>query len=530
MNESMQTSNNATDYFIDRHMAEGRGEQTALYELDRTPVSYQELKERVAQAGHYLSSLGIRTEQRVALLMPDCREFVYFFFGALKIGAVAVPLNTYACPPQLADCLRDSRASVLIAHPDYAGAAASLKEMRGLEHLRVFCKMACLAQWPGHLPSHPVDGDDTAFWLYTSGSTGQPKGVEHRHASLRACAENYGAQVLHIAKQDVCFSTSKLFFAYGLGNSVLFPFAAGAACVLNPGTTAASVIGAHLGQFHPTLFFSVPSLYNQWLKTAELTAANFASVRMCLSAGEFLPERLFHAWKARFARCIYDGIGSTEALHIFCSNREDIWRAGTSGVPVPGYELRLVDENDRPVKRGQAGRLMVKGETLAKSYWNRYHASKLAFHGEWLFTGDLYRIDRDGFYSFVGRVGDAFKSSGLWVSPVEIEQALLQHPLVAEAAVIASTNAEGLSAAKAFIVPDSTSARITSLQLIEQVREFLKERLASYKLPHVIVTLDALPKTATGKVARAALRTADHEEPIILSKQGSYAPRPNSIG
>ena len=530
MNKTAYPSYNAVDYFIERHIKEQRAALPAVYELNRAPVSYRELNERVAQAGHYLLSLGVKPEQRVALLMPDCREFVYFFFAALKIGAVAVPLNTFVHPAQLAECLRDSRAVVLVAHPRYTETVIALKRDPTLQHLRVMSDAVRFTHWPDHLPSYPVDADSTAFWLYTSGTTGSPKGVEHRHASLQICAESYGAQILHMSAQDVCFSTSKLFFAYGLGNSVLFPFAAGAACVLNPDAASAEVICAHLAKFKPTLFFSVPYLYNQWLKTPEVNAADFVSVRMCISAGEFLPERLFHAWKARFAHCIYDGIGSTEALHIFCSNREDACRAGTSGVAVPGYELRLVDEHDRPVKRGQVGQLMVKGETLAKNYWNRYRSSKLAFHGEWLCTGDLYRVDCDGFYTFVGRMGDAFKSSGLWVSPVEIEQALLQHPLVAEAAVIAATTADGLCGAKAFIVSSSTLVCITSFQLAAQLHEFLKQRLSAYKLPHTIVVLEALPKTATGKIARAVLRTADREEPIIPTTPGTDARQPNNIG
>lgn len=530
MNESNDTSHNAVDYFIERHMQAGHAAWPAILELGRAPVCYQELQERVAQAGHCLLSLGVKQEQRVALLMPDCREFVYFFFGALKIGAVAVPLNTYAQLPLLVEYLRDSRAAALIVDPRYADTVLALKRANALKQVRVISDTVRFSQWPNQLTSSPVHADDTAFWLYTSGSTGQPKGVEHRHASLRICAENYGAQVLRIAPQDVSFSTSKLFFAYGLGNSLLFPFAAGAACVLNPDTASANVIRTHLKTFKPTLFFSVPSLYNQWLKTAELTAADFSCVRMCISAGEFLPEKLFDAWKARFAHCIYDGIGSTEALHIFCSNRTDAWRAGSSGVPVPGYELRLVDENNQPVACGQVGRLMVKGETLAKNYWNRYHAAKLAFYGEWLATGDLYRVDQDGFYSFAGRVGDAFKSSGLWVSPVEIEQALLQHPLIAEAAVIASTNADGLCAAKAFIVPDGALAGLSAAQLTGQLHEFLKERLAAYKLPHAIVALAALPKTATGKIARAALRTADCEEPIFAPAPGADRLQSNARG
>ncbi len=520
MNQPESTSANAMEYFIDRHVSNDRGDRVAILEPERPATTYRELSRRVVHAAYALRALGVQPEQRVALLMPDGREFVSYFFAALKIGAVAVPLNTFANPEQLAYYLGDCRATVLVAHQRFRGVVDALQSRPELP-----CTIVEPKEPDGspEIPAtFPVNADDTALWLYTSGSTGLPKGVVHRHESLRICANNYGSGVLSIRPDDVCLSTSKLFFAYGLGNSVLFPFSVGAASVLNAEGASPERIEALLRTFRPSLFFSIPALYNQMLKAGAPREDSFDSVRMFVSAGEFLPAPVFDAWRSRHGRPIHDGIGSTEALHIFCSNRPDCCRAGASGVPVPGYDLRLVDDAMLPVRRGDVGRLLVKGQSVATGYWNRYAESRHAFRGEWLMTGDLYRQDPDGAFVYVGREGDAFKSAGLWVSPAEIEQALLEHPGVAECAVVAAVDESGLSVCRAFIVPGTAANESGTLRA--EIASFLEDRLSSYKRPRYLDIVEALPKTATGKIARAQLRNS----PSRHRPPGSDAARPES--
>lgn len=506
-------SSNAVSYLVDRHVGEGRTGRVAI-RYAGGQLTYGELAAAVNQAAHHLLQLGVRPEQRVALLLRDGPEFVYFFMAALKIGAVAVPLNTFCNADQLAYYLNDTRAPLLVTERAFAdkipAAGGSVAPL--LAHVI----LAEDGEWrdnAGVVDAFPVAGDDSAFWLYTSGSTGPQKGVVHRHESMRICAENYARDVLEIGEHDVCYSTSKLFFAYGLGNSITFPFAVGASCVLNGGRSDADTIVALIKQCKPTLFFSVPTLYEQLLNSSDVNRELFAGVRMCVSAGEYLPEVIFDAWRERTGKIAYDGIGSTEAMHIFCSNRPGAYRKGASGRPVEGYELKIVDDHGNPVAPTEIGRLLIRGKTIAKGYWNKYDASQSTFQGEWLATGDIYQQTDDGYFKYIGRQGDAFKSSGLWVSPAEIEQALLSHPDVREAGVVAMKNSTGRFVARAFVALKEGAGGRDDSDMKKEIHAHLKGRLSRYKLPESVEILSVLPKTATGKIARAELRQMQCGEP-----------------
>lgn len=496
--------NNAGAFLLARHLQEGRGDKTAVLTADRS-VTYAELASGAAAAAAHLCSLGVQPEQRVALLLRDGPEFIFWFMGALKIGAVAVPLNTFCDSELLAYYLNDSRAPVLVTHRDYAEKVEPAEIRSTYLRHTVWVEEFHPQDVDDLVGYFPVSGDDSAMWLYTSGSTGAPKGAVHRHASFSHCAGSYARNVLNISESDVCYSTSKLFFAYGLGNSITFPFSVGGCCVLNEGKNDADSIASLLAQHKPSLFFSVPALYNLMLQHARVDDVLFSTVRMCISAGEYLPETVFEAWENRTKQRIYDGIGSTEAMHIFCSNRPDAYHAGSSGKPVDGYELKIVDDEGRDIAPGEIGNLMVRGQTAAKEYWNKYDASCQTFRGEWLYTGDLYRQNAGGYYVYAGRQGDAFKSSGLWVSPVEIEKALLSHDDVIEAAVVAGADEKGLAAPKAFVVrKNANGSDVEDFKC--SLLDYLSERLSKYKVPHSVEVMESLPKTATGKVARAELR------------------------
>ena len=425
--------NNAVEFFIDRNLAKGNDKKIAIYQANKDALSYQDLAERINKSGNLLLGCGVKRNQKIALLFPDSQDLVSCFFAVLKIGAVAVPLNTFSDPSALTFYLADSGSVMLLADKSFQNLVDQLKtkELPCLENVLFFDDNQVKNQ-SNQLDGTPVHEDNDAFWLYTSGSTGPPKAAMHRHKGMAICAQNHGHHVLEITAKDICFSTSKIFFAYGLGNSILFPFSVGAASILNPERPTFEVVAENIRRFNPTLFFTVPTAYNKLLESPEIDADLFQTVRMCISAGEYLPTTIFDKWLERTNIKIIDGIGTTEAMHIFCSNTKTSVKAGTSGKPVPGYELRIVDEENKPVKQGQTGRLLLKGKTLAKGYWNRYDETQKVFNGEWLRTGDLYYVDEDGYYVYAGREGDAFKCGGLWVSPSEIEQVILSHEDVIE--------------------------------------------------------------------------------------------------
>ena len=472
---------NLASYFVDRHVAEGRGGHTAVVYESRC-YTYAEIAALVDCAGSALRRAGVERGDRVLIVLPDSPEFVAAYFGAIKIGAVAVPTSTALRPADYAHLTEESQAKMVVSEPI----------------------------WPADSLAAPLDcaptsADDPAFWLWTSGSTGPPKAAVHRHADWMAPCEGYARGVLGIRPDDVTFSSAKLFHAYGLGNGLMFPFYAGATTVLYPGKPQANAILARAHECRPTLFFAVPTHYAAMLR--ETDAANpydLSGVRLGVSAAEPLPAEIVRRVRERFGFDVLDGIGSTEVLHIYISNRAGDVRPGSTGVPVPGYQVRITDEGGRELPACETGDLWVRGRSNATHYWNRPQLTAERMRGGWFFSGDKYRVDADGYYWYAGRSDDMFRVSGEWVSPTEVESALIEHPAVFEAAVVARPGTDGLPVTCAFVT--LKRAECASEALAGELREFVGERLAGYKRPRRIEFLDELPKTATGKVQRYKLR------------------------
>ncbi len=475
--------------------------------------AFAALAERVDRAGNVLRGLGVEVEQRVLMVMLDTVDFVAVFLGALKIGAVPVPVNTLLQPGDYAAMLTNSRARVLVISRALLGEFEAIDRARlpRLEHVIV------AGEGPSHgqhrfddlltdasplAPAAETSPDDVAFWLYSSGSTGRPKGALHLHADLANTAALYGEAVLGVRPDDVVFSAAKLFFAYGLGNALTFPLYVGATAVLMAERPTPQSVMARLKAHRPSIFYGVPTLYGAMLAEAGIVdPAVSRSLRACVSAGEALPEELGRRWKQRFDVDILDGIGSTEMLHIFVSNRPGDLRYGASGRPVPGYEVKIVDEQGEPIAAGEVGDLLVKGPSSAPAYWNDRARSLATFHGPWTRTGDKYFQDSDGYYVYAGRSDDMLKVSGNWVSPFEVESALVAHPAVLEAAVVGHADADRLVKPKAFVV-----LREGAKAGAEELQQFVKDRLAPYKYPRWVEFVPELPKTATGKIQRFKLR------------------------
>jgi benzoate-CoA ligase family protein len=497
---------NAISAFLDDTIGGGAGDRTALV----TPagaVTYRALLELVSRAGNTLRGLGVEPEQRVALLLPDGIEWVATFLGALRIGAVAVPLNTRLRPVEWVTMLRDSRTRVLVA--DAALLAELRSALRDAPHLRAVVAtgdgttslQAMLAAAAPTCEPEPVSGDDMAFWLYTSGTTGGPKAAVHVHRNLLAC-RHYGIDVLQVTEADRVFATSKLFFAYALGNALLIPLYVGARAYLDPAWPEPAGVLQVLRTFEPTLFFSVPTFYGRLLR-ADLPPDAFRSVRVCVSAGERLPPELYFAWRKRFGVDLLDGLGATETIFMVLSNRPGRSRAGSAGQPVPGTEVRLVDGGGRTSADGVPGVLHVRTPSTSSGYWNRLDVSRQAFAGEWFRTGDLLTRDADGFYYHDGREDERFKVAGLWVTPTEVESALHAHPDVLEAGVVGAVADGGLTKVVAFVVARGAPG---AEALSTSLRAHLATRLPSHQLPHQIHVVDELPRTVTGKLQRYVLR------------------------
>jgi benzoate-CoA ligase family protein len=501
---------NATTFLLDRHLQGENAQRVGIIHAAGA-LTYREIAAAVDQAAYHLvGHVGLQPEQRVVLYLPDSPELVVFFLAAMKIGAVAVPVSPFVSAEGLAFYMMDTRAPALVSRSDLLAKIPDGGRSLGL-HLRAVVNVD-EDEWRkecGPVETFPVTESDSAFWLYTSGSTGAQKGVIHRHGAVAACSQRYCKDVLAINADDRCYSASKLFFAYGLGNSLLFPFSVGAAAVLSSQRSEPQTIVRSIRQFRPTLFFAVPTLYSQLLATPGVERELFAGVRMCISAGEPLPESLFHEWQTRTGQFLYDGIGSTEALHIFCSNRADRLKPGSSGLPVQGFDLKIVDAQGLEAGEGESGQLWVRGDTTATGYWNRREASHATFKGEWLATGDIYQKDADGYFRHLGRKDEVFKSSGQWVSPREIEEVLLTYRYTKEAAVVGLRRASGLMMVKAFVVLVDEPATAGLDEVRRAMQTHAAQRLPKYKVPADIEFLPALPRTATGKISRATLRERD---------------------
>jgi benzoate-CoA ligase family protein len=511
MSAPLPRAYNAAVDFIDRHVPEGRGSKRAFVDDDRT-LTYAELAGQVARAGSALLGMRVEAEQRVALCMLDSVDFPCVFWGAIKAGVVPVPLNTLLTTPDYAFMLQDCRARVLVVsdalHEKVAPAAAASPLLRRVVKTSELPQL--LAAAPPQLDAAATCPDDVAFWLYSSGSTGAPKGALHLHSSLAHTAELYGSGVLGVREDDVVFSAAKLFFAYGLGNGMTFPLRAGATAVLLAERPTAAAVMRTMKVHEPSIFCGVPTLFASILASEAFDrAAGSPRLRVSISAGEALPRHVGERWRERFGSDILDGIGSTEMLHIFLSNRHGDVRYGTTGKPVPGYDVKLVDASGEPVADGEEGALWVRGPSACAGYWNQREKSLATFHGPWTRTGDRYTRDADGYYTYAGRDDDMLKVGGIWVSPFEVESALAEHDAVLEAAVVGHPDDEGLVKPRAFVVlktpvePETLDALDV---LAAELKAFVKGRLAPYKYPRWIVFVRELPKTATGKIQRYKLR------------------------
>ncbi len=520
---------NACDYLVDRRLAAGDGDRLAMVGASGD-ISYAGLHDRVCRTAAGLRSIGLRPEQRLMMVMADSPEFVTVYLAAMRIGAIPVPVSTMLRAEGVAELLRDSRARFLAITADFAQAAikaaSSSPELAGLitptglgttprppgvppaglgeTPLPVY-SLSDLAACAPDESVYDTSADSPAFWLYTSGTTGSPKAAMHRHGSVQVVCETYGTQVLGIGREDRCLSAAKAFFAYGLGNSVLFPLSVGASAVLNAAPSRPDLIAEAAAKYGATLFFGGPTFFANMLR-AGMPRDALAGVRLAASAGEALPASLYERWTAHFGIDIIDGIGMTEMLHIFLSNAPGQVRPGTTGRAVPGYDLKLIDEETgREAGDDIPATLFVRGASAATGYWSRYDASRQVFQGQWLRTGDTYVRDGDGYYACLGRTGDMIKASGIWVSPMEVEARLLAHPAVSQAVVVAACDADGLEKPVAYVIlaPGQVAgATVTEEELVEHCRS----ALPSVKRPRRVIFTDSFPATATGKVRRVELR------------------------
>jgi benzoate-CoA ligase len=482
-------------------------------------VTYAELAEGTNRAGNALGALGVETENRVLIVLPDAPVFAAVFWGAAKLGAVAVPVNTQLDPPEYEFILNDSRAKVAIVDAPLAPAIAAARERcpflravvaaavtaTGTPPAGVLDLEDLMARAPSTLAAAPTLREDVMAWAYTSGSTGPPKAAVHLHRDFVAAADAVGVDVFGITAHDLTFSASKMFFTFGLGNSLLFPGRVGAASVLVPERLDPERAFETIARERPTVFFAVATLYARMLAAREAQRWDLSSLRLCVSSGEALPPAVFDAWRERFGLDLVDVVGSTEALHDFLANRPGRVRRGSCGQLVPGFEARLVDDQDRPVGPGDIGHLWVKGPTTAPCYWNRLERTRRTMLGEWLRTGDMMWRDAEGYFYFAGRSDDMLKVAGQWVSPAEVEARLAEHPAVLEAGVVADRDGAGLVVPAAFVV--LKEGAVASPGLADELRGFVRARLAGYKVPRALEFVAELPKTSTGKIQRFRLRT-----------------------
>ena len=496
--------------FIDRHLAEGRGAKVAI-RAAAGDVTYAALAADVNRAGNALATLGLGPGDRVLMVVKDCPLFFYLFWGAIKAGFVPVPFNTLLRAHDYRFLIENARAACLVWSPEFTGevepalAEAPHRPAHALPAEGEGDTFAArLAAASDALAPAPASADDAAFWLYTSGSTGTPKGAVHRHRDMVVTSQYFAVDTLGARSDDIHFSAAKLFFAYGLGNAMTFPLWTGGTAVLLDTRPTPESTFATIEAFRPTLYYGVPTLYAAQLQALESATPDLSSVRLCVSAGEPLPAPLLERWRSATGLDIVDGIGTTESLHIFISNRPGRVAPGTSGTPVPGYEARLVDDDGRDAAPGETGNLLIRGQSLIAEYWGEPERTAAAFAGEWLRTGDTYTIDEAGCYVCCGRSDDMLKVGGIWVSPVEIEARLIAHPAVLEAAVVGRADDDGLIKPEAWIV--LAEAHTAGDSLSEALVAHCREGLARYKYPRWLRYVDGLPKTATGKIQRYKLR------------------------
>ena len=525
---------NLSTALLDEQLEKGFGDRPALIEGGRL-TTYAQLLEKACRFANALETLGIRAGDRVILNLPDSIDWAVSFLGCVRLGALPVPLNTWMPGADYEYFFADSGARVLVLGGEAAREQARHWTRFGdLEHVLISSSLAGGAETlrfgaetrrpqvsrydevlasgaPRRAPPQTRE-DDPAFWLYSSGTTGRPKGAVHRQHSMIFSADHYASEILALRPGEVVFSAAKLFFAYGLGNSLCFPLRHGAVSVLYPGRSTPDAMFQILSGHRPAVFFCVPTLYAAMLERGGENVSQLASLRLCVSAGEPLPAEIFLRWKERFGVEILDGIGSTEMAHIFLSNTSGRVRPGSTGRPVAGYRLRVLDEDGREVPRGEIGSLWVRGESAFREYWGNQEATEAVQRSGWVATGDKYRADEEGFYWYAGRGDDMLKVSGLWVSPFEVESVVIEHPAVRECAVVGVEDAHGLVKPCAFVVPSDGEA--PSDEMARSIQDFVKSRLAPYKYPRHVRFTDTLPKTATGKIQRYKLRERAREDGI----------------
>ncbi len=518
---------------LEHNLAE-RADKVALYSPG-AEMTFRQVSEQVNQVGNALKRMDVRMGECVGILAPDSAEWVTSFFGAIKIGAIAASMNTLLTPPEHAYILRDCRARVLIVHESLLPAIEPIRaSAEFLEHVVVIRGSSPSAQnghagdldfkeWMGgestQLDTASTHRDDFCTLNYSSGTTGEPKGIFHAHKDLPLTADLWGSNVLGLKESDRTFAAAKLFFTFGTGGNLIFPWYCGASIVLFPGAPrVATNLLEMIDRFKPTIFYNAPTSYAAMLALPDFTQKyDLSSLRLCVSAGEALPAPVWQAWKEQTGLDIIDGIGSTEIYHIFISNRPGDIRPGSSGKPVPGYQVKIVDENGQPVQPGQVGNLLVKSETAALFYLHQYARSQQTFLGEWVFTGDKYYADEDGYYWHAGRSDDMMKVGGIWVSPVEVESTLISHPAVLESAVVAYADASNLTKPKAYVVLKEGYNPTDGLK--EDLIAYCKEKMAEYKRPRQIEFVKELPKTATGKIQRFKMRDQKQAPATVTQDQ-----------
>ncbi|MGE0421359.1 MAG: benzoate-CoA ligase family protein [Reyranellaceae bacterium] len=489
--------------FIDRHIAEGRGGKVAIRTLTED-VTYAQLAERANRAGNALLALGLKPGDRMLMVVKDCPAFFYLFWGAIKAGIVPVPPNTLLRASDYAYMFEDSGCGLVVYSQEFAGEIEPALEQVPVKALTVDAFAQRMAAASDRLEARLAAPTDDCFWLYSSGSTGRPKGAVHLQRDMVVTSELYGVRVLGVRESDISFSAAKLFFAYGLGNGMTFPLWTGGMAILDDRRPTPDTTFEIIERFKPTLYYGVPALYAAQLVALDKGARDFSSVRACVSAGEALPAEIFRRWKEKTGTVILDGIGSTEALHIFIANSLADHRPGTSGRPVPGYEARILDEDGKPVPQGESGRLWIRAESAAKYYWNKPEKTAETMVDGWLNTGDTYRQDADGYFIYDGRSDDMLKVGGIWCSPVEIENCLIGHVAVLEAAIVGMEDENELVKPKAYVVlkPGLDAGEALTAELMSLCRS----TLAPYKYPRWVEYVAELPKTATGKIQRFKLR------------------------
>ena len=496
---------NIAAYLLESNLARGDGGKIALCDRDQT-YTYSQLNSLVRRSAKLLATLGVERENRVGILLPNRLESAIFFLGAIWLGAVPVPINPACSVAEIDYIVQDSRIKILLTSQAWQEKLSLLSD-RLHQILLIDGKQPFLSLLENcsELTTYATTSpDEVAFWLYTSGSTGQPKGVMHAHQSVLVCVKQYAEAVLGLNEKDIFYSVANIAFAYGLGNSVYFPLAVGAASVLSDASNAFDIID-DIQHYRPTVFFGIPSVYASILELKEIAALDSSSLRLCVSAAEQLPKSIWQEWTQVHGLEICEGIGTTEFLHIFLSNRLGESKPGSSGRPIPGYDVRVVDDRGIPCRDDEIGELEVKGESLMLGYWNQLQKTRQAIYGNVMRTGDKYKRDRDGFFWFMGRGDDLFKVNGQWVSPLEIEGVLYQHQQVLEVAIVPEYNGgDRLTQIVAYI--SLKSAQQPSVESEKSIRQFARQYLPHFKTPQQIYFVESLPRTSTGKIHRRLLR------------------------